>query len=58
MDQRNRWRAPFLVGAGVSFLASVLTWFTVDREVGLFIGIWVPSILALGAFLGTHVVRR
>ncbi len=58
MDDRNRWRGPFLLGAGASFLASVITWFLIDRDAGLFIGIWVPSILALGSFLGTQVSGR
>jgi hypothetical protein len=58
MDDRNRWRRPFLLGAGASFLASVITWFLIDREAGVFIGIWVPSILSLGSFLGTQVPGR
>ncbi len=41
----------FVLAAGVSFLLSVYLWFLVDREQGLFVGIWVPSILALGALL-------
>ena len=47
------WARPFLTAAGVSFVASVGSWFLVDREVGLFIGLWVPSILGLGALLGS-----
>ena len=38
---------PFLVATFVSVLASVALWFLVDRDYGLFVGIWVPSILAL-----------
>jgi len=45
------WQRWFLAGAGISFLISVGAWFLVDREVGLFVGVWVPSILSLGAFL-------
>jgi len=44
-------KALFLLAAGASFLFSVLLWFLVDREQGLFVGLWVPSILALGALL-------
>jgi hypothetical protein len=44
-----------LAAAFVSFLLSVTLWFGVigdaDREAGLFVGLWVPSILALGALL-------
>ena len=41
----------FALAAGLSFLFSVYLWFLVDRQQGLFVGIWVPSILALGALL-------
>ncbi len=37
----------FLSAAMVSLLASVALWFLYDRESGLFVGLWVPSILAL-----------
>jgi hypothetical protein len=46
----------FLAAAFVSFLLSVSLWFGVigeaDRSAGIFVGLWVPSILALGALLG------
>jgi len=45
----NRARTLFAVAAGVSFVASVALWFTGNKEQGLFVGLWVPSILALGA---------
>ena len=38
---------PFLIGAFISFLASVSLWFLVSHEYGLFVGMWVPSILSL-----------
>jgi hypothetical protein len=34
----------------LAFLLSVVLWFTHSREEALFTGLWVPSILALGAF--------
>lgn len=37
----------FLTSAFASFLASVSLWFLVDRGTGAFVGLWVPSILAL-----------
>ena len=40
-----------LVAAFVSFLFSVFLWFFADKDTGVFVGIWVPSILALGALL-------
>jgi len=41
------------VGAGTaSFLLSVWLWFVAeDRETGLYVGLWVPSIFALGALV-------
>jgi hypothetical protein len=45
----------FLGAAFASFLLSVSLWFGVvgeaDKSAGLFVGLWVPSILALGALL-------
>ena len=45
---------PFLIGAFLSFLASVSLWFLVSHEYGLFVGIWVPSILSF--WVGVRVV--
>jgi hypothetical protein len=44
----------FLIAAGVSLLASVALWFLYDKESGLFVGLWVPSILAL--WVGVRVL--
>ena len=41
----------FVAAAGASFLFSVYLWFSGSREEGLFVGIWVPSILSFGALL-------
>ena len=50
----NMSKLLFIVAAGLSFLLSVYLWFVVgDKEQGSFVGLWVPSILALGALL-TH----
>ncbi len=40
----------FLLAGGLSFLLSVGLWFGGAREEGVFVGLWVPSILSLGAF--------
>jgi hypothetical protein len=40
-------RGLILFGAFVSFVLSVSLWFTGNREEGIFVGLWVPSILAL-----------
>lgn len=36
----------FLTAAFLSFLFSVYLWFTGQRDEGMFVGIWVPSILS------------
>ncbi len=38
---------PFLAAAFASFLVSVGLWFLVNHDYGLFVGLWVPSILTL-----------
>ena len=44
-------KASILFAAALSFLLSVFLWFTGSQEEGLFVGIWVPSILSFGAFV-------
>ena len=40
-------RAIFLA-AFLSFLFSVFLWFTGAKDQGIFVGLWVPSILGMG----------
>ena len=42
-----RWL--LFVAAAISFGLSVGLWFGGDHDAGLFVGLWVPSILALSA---------
>jgi hypothetical protein len=46
----------------VSFLFSVALWFGVagppNKEAGLFVGLWVPSILATGLYFALRSGRR
>lgn len=49
-------RGLFLVAALLSFGLSVTLFFSGDESEGIFVGIWVPSILALGAFLAPRSV--
>lgn len=51
MSKLQRGKLLFCAAAGLSFLFSVSLWFGGYREEGLFVGIWVPSILACGALL-------
>ena len=48
----------FLIAAAASFVLSVTLWFTGDRQYGLFVGLWVPSILAAGGFWMLALGRR
>lgn len=36
------------MAAGLSFLFSIYLWFMVSKDQGIFVGLWVPSILAMG----------
>jgi hypothetical protein len=50
MQQRQLGRILFLGGAFIGFVLSVSLWFAGHHDEGIFVGIWVPSILALGSF--------
>jgi hypothetical protein len=54
----DRARALFLIAALLSFAASVVLYFGGDETEGIFVGLWVPSILALGTFLAPAEGRR
>ena len=40
-----------LLAAFISFLFSIYLWFFADKDTGIFVGIWVPSILAFGTLM-------
>jgi hypothetical protein len=44
-----RARSLVLFAAFVSFVISVVLWFGGHHDQGIFVGLWVPSILSLGA---------
>jgi len=57
---KNVLTGSILVASGLSFLLSVGLWFLAAewagspedaKQYGLFVGLWVPSILALGTLL-------
>ena len=45
------------LAAFLSFAASVAPWLLVDRQTGIFIGLWVPPILSLAALLSLARVK-
>jgi len=47
----HKVKLAFLVAAFISFVLSVSLWFLWDREVGLFVGLWVPAIHSLGTLV-------
>jgi hypothetical protein len=44
-----RAKALILFAAFVSFVISIVLWFGGQHDQGIFVGLWVPSILSLGA---------
>ena len=42
-------KTTIFLAAFLSFLFSVYLWFTGSKDQGLFVGLWVPSILSMGA---------
>ncbi|WP_372725685.1 hypothetical protein [Novipirellula sp.] len=51
MNKQSLGKLLVILGAAISFLFSVGLWFSGQREEGLFVGIWVPSILSFGSLL-------
>ena len=47
--REGRARALLFLGAAISFVASVSLWFSGNELQGIYVGLWVPSILSLGA---------
>lgn len=59
MNPERVLKGTFMVAAFASFLLSIIIYFQAGDDVngrlnGIYIGIWVPSILALGAFVLAH----
>ena len=50
-SREGRARLLLFLAAAVSFLLSVSLWFGGNELQGIFVGLWVPSILALGALV-------
>jgi len=49
----HRTKLVFMLAAFLSFVLSVGLWFLADRELGLFVGLWVPAIHSLGTLVLT-----
>jgi hypothetical protein len=51
MNKRKLAKLGFVVAAGASFLFSISLWFTGSKQEGLYVGLWVPSILSFGTLV-------
>ena len=51
MSSKNYRKTGILIAAGLSFMFSVYLWFAVSKEQGLYVGLWVPTILSFGALM-------
>ena len=51
MTNLQRSKFGFVLAAGASFLFSIYLWFTGSKEQGMFVGLWVPSILSFGTLM-------
>jgi hypothetical protein len=58
MDRYRLGVGLFLAAAAISFLLSISLWFSGNRQEGVFVGLWVPSILAAGSFWMSAVRTR
>jgi hypothetical protein len=53
-----RAKLPFLIAGFLAFLFSVYLYFIQDEKtIGIFVGLWVPSIHSLGSLILTTVDR-
>ena len=48
----------FIVAGFLSFVLSVFLYFLVDEQQGIYVGLWVPSIWALGALTLSTETRK
>ena len=57
-SREQRARLLLLAAAAISFVLSVSLWFLSHKLQGIFVGLWVPSILALGSIVLPRTERR
>lgn len=51
MSVQRRAIGLILLATFASFVLSVSLWFSDHKQQGVYVGLWVPSILALGSFV-------
>ena len=57
-SHETRARLLLLTAAALSFVLSVSLWFAGNKLQGIFVGLWVPSILSLGSVILPRGGRR
>ncbi len=58
MSRQSKAKLLFCIAAFISFLLSVYLWFSGHKDQGIFVGLWVPSILSCGALMLAHTGGR
>lgn len=58
MSVVTKFKMLIAIAAGLSFLLSVFLWFSGHKDQGLFVGIWVPSILSMGTLILSPGIRK
>lgn len=48
MNKGTNW---IIIAAGISLGLAIYVWFSGNKDAGLFIGLWVPSLIALATYL-------
>ena len=51
MNKKKLAKFGYVAAAGASFLFSISLWFTGSKQEGLYVGLWVPSILSFGTLV-------
>ena len=51
MNKKRLAKIGYVAAAGASFLFSISLWFTGSKQEGMFVGLWVPSILSFGTLV-------
>jgi len=54
----NAFDSAFLGAAAFSLVLSVVLWFALDQSHGIFVGLWVPSIIGLWTGLKVTALLR
>jgi hypothetical protein len=58
MSNLTKAKLLILAAAASSFIFSVYLWFLVNKDQGVFVGLWVPSILSFGTLVTNGAGRR